>query len=78
MRGAPRGLHNPAGFVVDTTCPGRSEPVTEIVATLTAIGPQAGALDGLRVDYLDGSEAHELVIHWHFGLCDTGEVHQPC
>ena len=78
MRGAPRGLHDPAGFVVDTTCPGRPEPVTEIVVTMTETGSPGGALEGLRVDYLDGSDLHELVIHWHFGLCETGDVQQPC
>jgi len=72
MPGTIDGLQDPAGFVVLTTCPTVKAPIDEIVVTLTKVGPQGGALDGLRVHYLDNSELHELVIPFHFGLCGTG------
>ena len=78
MPGVPDGLQAPAGFVVATTCPTPKAPVGEVVVTLTKIGPEGGALDGLRVDYEDNSELHELVINFHFGLCGTGAFSVPC
>jgi hypothetical protein len=76
--GVPNGLHDPAGFTVVTTCPSPKAPVGEIVVTLTKTGPKGGALDGLKVDYEDNSELHELVINFHYGLCGTGEFAVPC
>jgi hypothetical protein len=76
--GIPDGLQDPAGFSVVTTCPTAKAPVDEIVVTLTKTGPKGGALEGLRVDYLDDSELHELVIRFHFGLCGTGDSAVPC
>jgi hypothetical protein len=74
----PAGLRKAAGFVVTTTCPTSEAPVVEIVVTLTKIGPQGGALDGLKVEYRENSSPHELTINFHFGLCGTGESAVPC
>jgi len=78
LPGVPNGLHDPGGFAVVTTCSSPRALVTEIVVTLTKTGSEGGALDGIRVDYRDGTELHELVIHFHFGLCGTGASTVPC
>ena len=78
MSGSPRGLHDPAGYVVATTCLDKNAPVTEVVVTLTKTGPEGGALNDLRVTYSDGATPHELTMHFSFGLCGTGASSTPC
>lgn len=76
MRGVPRGLREPAGFVVATTC--AAGTVGEIVVTLTKTGRRGGGLDGLRVDYEMDSAPHELVMRFLYGLCGAGSSAAIC
>jgi hypothetical protein len=68
-RGAPRGLHEPNGWVVRNGCAG--DRFTEIVVTITKTGPEGGGIDGIRVTYSLDGRLHEFTIPVGFGVCGT-------
>ena len=69
MRGAPRNLHKPDGWVVQNTCEG--ERVSEIVITMAKSGPEGGGISGISVSYIWNDRLHEFVIPVTFGICGT-------
>ncbi|GEM_PF-5179239 len=69
MRGIPRNLHHPDGWVVPNACHG--DRISEIVVTITKTGPEGGGIDGIRVTYSWDGRLHEFTIPVTFGICGT-------
>lgn len=69
--GVPAGLRPPRGYAVPTSCDSPSDPVGEVVVTLTKTGARGGALDGLLVGYRADGRVHEFELRFGVSLCGT-------
>jgi hypothetical protein len=76
--GLPKGLRPAAGYVVPSTCEDTTDPVGEVVVTLTKTGEAGGRMEGLRVSYAADRGLHVFDIGFSFELCGTGGGILPC
>lgn len=67
----PAGLRPPRGYEVPTSCDSPSDPVGEVVVTLTKTGLRGGTLDGLLVRYETEGRFHEFELGFNVSLCGT-------